>query len=111
VGQEQFKVGHVASGVDDVKRFELLTAMHPRSREPCQQCWARYVCGGGCHHIAWLHTDMKSAPWTIGEFFCDFLREWYRLGLYTYARMSEEAPDVLARLKGPRTACNQPQGQ
>jgi hypothetical protein len=26
--------------------------------------------------------------------------------------MSEEAPDVLARLKGPRgSACNQPQGQ
>ena len=111
VGQEQFKVGDVATGVDGERRFELLKALHPRTREPCKTCWARYVCGGGCHHIAWLHTDMKAAPWAIGDFFCDFLRDWYRLGLYTYARMSEEAPEVLARLEGPRSACNQPQGQ
>jgi uncharacterized protein len=114
VGQEQFKVGHVSTGVDAERRFDLLHAIHPRTREPCQTCWARYLCGGGCHHIAWLHSDMKASPWMIGDFFCDFLREWYRLGLYTYARMSEEAPEVLARLAGPgrsRSACNQPQGQ
>ncbi len=116
VGKEQFRVGNLATGVDDALRFELLKSIHPRTREPCQECWARYLCGGGCHHIAWLHTgdragEEQPAPWTIGDFFCDFLRDWYRLGLYTYARMSEEAPEMLGRLHGPRSACNQPQGQ
>lgn len=111
VGQEAFKIGEAATGVDNAKRFALLETMHPRSRAPCQDCWARYACGGGCHHIAWLHTEDQAAPWAISDEFCDFLRAWYRIGLYTYARMSEEAPEVLARLDGPRSACSQPQGQ
>lgn len=114
VGKEAFKVGTLEGGVDGEKRFELLQSMHPRDRTPCQTCWARYMCGGGCHHIAWLHSDQQGqAPWTISEGFCDFLRGWYRLGLYTYARLMEEAPDTLAALSGKRTvtACSQPQGQ
>lgn len=111
VGQPEFEMGHVTTGIDDRKRLRILTDMHPRTREPCQSCWARYLCGGGCHHIAWLHSDRKAAPWHLGDHFCDFLRGWYRLALYTYARMIEEAPEVLATLKGPRSACSQPQGQ
>lgn len=113
VGQAQFKIGHVDSGVDEQVRYDLVQSFHPRTREPCQTCWARYLCGGGCHHIAWLHTGQKAAPWAIGDHFCDFLRGWYRLGLYTYARLAEEAPDALDQLRGRRStsACNQPQGQ
>jgi uncharacterized protein len=110
VGEEQFKVGNVKDGVDNKARFELLHDMHPRGREPCNECWARYLCGGGCHHIAWLHTKKGEAPWNISDGFCDFLRGWYRLGLYTYARMLEEAPDVLAKLKGEKQPCSQPSG-
>ncbi|CAN0576830.1 unnamed protein product, partial [Laminaria digitata] len=95
VGQEQFKVGTLEEGLNGDKRFQLLQSMHPRDRTPCQSCWARYMCGGGCHHIAWLHSDKQAAPWTIGNSFCDFLRGWYRLGLYTYARILDEAPDAL----------------
>lgn len=113
VGQEQFKVGTLEGGVDAERRFRLLQDMHPRGRAPCNDCWARYLCGGGCHHIAWLHSDKKVAPWTLSDGFCDFLRGWYRLGLYTYARLAEEAPDTLAMLarKKTVTACSQPQGQ
>lgn len=113
VGQEAFKVGTLSDGVDGERRFTLLQSMHPRDRAPCQSCWARYLCGGGCHHIAWLHSDKKVAPWAISEGFCDFLRGWYRLGLYTYARLLEEAPEVVAIMarKKTATACSQPQGQ
>ncbi len=113
VGQDQFKIGNVETGFDSEARWNLLQSFHPRTRTPCQSCWARYMCGGGCHHIAWLHSDKQVAPWQIGESFCDFLRDWYRLGLHTYARLADEAPDVLARLSGQRTvtACSQPQGQ
>lgn len=110
VGEEQFKIGNVKDGVDGPRRFALITDMHPRSRAPCRECWARYLCGGGCHHIAWLHTSKGEAPWMIGDEFCDFLRGWYRLGLHTYARMLEEAPDMLGRLRGARQACSQPMG-
>lgn len=110
VGEAAFKIGHVDTGVDAEKRLLLMTEMHPRSRAPCQDCWARYICGGGCHHIAWLHSSRAEAPWQISEGFCDFLRDWYRLGLTTYARLADEAPAIFAKLGGPRSACGQPEG-
>lgn len=110
VGEGAFKIGHVDTGVDEERRLRLLTQLHPRSRTPCQSCWARYLCGGGCHHIAWLHGREGEAPWQISDSFCDFLRGWYRLGLETYARLAEEAPAIFAQLGGPRSACGQPEG-
>lgn len=111
VGEAQFKLGDVHTGVDPEARAKMLSDMHPRGREPCGECWARYLCGGGCHHIAWLHTAKGAAPWTIGGEFCDFLRSWYRVGLHTYARMLEEAPDTLARLsRGRGSSCGQATG-
>lgn len=110
VGEADFKIGNVETGIDAGKRLKLLTEMHPRDRAPCQYCWARYLCGGGCHHIAWLHSQRSEAPWQISDRFCDFLRDWYRLGLTTYARLAEEAPAIFAKLGGPRSACGQPEG-
>lgn len=113
VGKPEFKMGHVAEGLNTEARVALLASFHPQTRTPCQTCWARYLCGGGCHHIAWLHSQQGAAPWTIGDEFCDFLRGWYRLGLATYARLADEAPEMLERLRRPRAAaaCGQPQGQ
>jgi uncharacterized protein len=110
VGQDSFKIGSLEAGVDGPRRFQLLTEMHPRGRTPCRSCWARYLCGGGCHHIAWLHSEKAPAPWTIADGFCDFLRGWYRIGLHTYARLADEAPEALLRMRGGRTACSQPLG-
>jgi uncharacterized protein len=116
VGDETFKIGRVDAGPDEERRHALLQAIHPRSRAPCQECWARYLCGGGCHHIAYLGSKVASgsehpaAPWQIGDDFCDFLRSWYRLGLHTYARLVEEVPEILGRLRSVRSACSQPQG-
>jgi uncharacterized protein len=110
VGEEQFAIGNLENGIDSEKRFDLLNDMHPRSRTSCETCWARYLCGGGCHHIAWLHSDKGEAPWMISDVFCDFLRSWYRIGLHTYARMVEEAPEMLGMVPRSKPACSQPMG-
>lgn len=110
VGNDRFKIGSLAGGIDGEKRNALLHDFHPRGRAPCQSCWARYLCGGGCHHIAWLQSEKGPAPWQLSADFCDFLRGWYRLGLYTYARIADEAPEMLGRLRGTRAACSQPSG-
>jgi uncharacterized protein len=110
VGEADFKIGDLERGVDAKKRLALLEDFHPRTRAPCGACWARYLCGGGCHHIAWLHSKKGEAPWMIGDAFCDFLRDWYRIGLYTYARLADEAPEMLKHLKGERPACGQASG-
>lgn len=110
VGQPAFRIGDSTNGTDGPRRFNLVQQLDTRGRAPCGTCWARYLCGGGCHHIAWLHADEGEAPWQIGEDFCDFLRAWYRLGLATYAELVERAPGALVHLRGGRSACSQPSG-
>jgi uncharacterized protein len=38
------------SDVDRDRRARWLAERHVHRQEPCTQCWARYLCGGGCHH-------------------------------------------------------------
>ena len=43
-------------------------------QEPCRNCWARYLCGGGCHYEV-IHRGRPA---------CDYIRGWldYALGAY-----------------------------
>jgi uncharacterized protein len=109
VGDEKAKLGTLEGGVDPVTRFQFLQEHHMRKRPECGKCWARYLCGGGCHHIAHVQTPQGQTV-QLTTTFCDFLRGFYRLGLRTYARVSEEAPELLSRLVGERDACSQPTG-
>jgi uncharacterized protein len=51
LGLPQYHVGSVRAGVDDDKRkrFMMEVAADVDNRPVCQQCWARYLCGGGCY--------------------------------------------------------------
>lgn len=109
VGDEAKRMGSIDGGIDSGKRLEFLQQNHMTKRPECGRCWARYLCGGGCHHIAHVQTLPGEVVQLTGAT-CDFLRGFYRLGLSTYARMVEEAPDFLAQLTGERSACSQPTG-
>ena len=43
-------MGTLASGVDRVRQTRWLNERHVHRQAPCRSCWARYLCGGGCHH-------------------------------------------------------------
>src|SRR5262249_18459172 len=68
-------MGSIEKGVDPARQAEWLEARHVLRQEPCSGCWARFLCGGGCHHEV-IHR---------GRLACDFIRGWlhYCLGLYT----------------------------
>jgi uncharacterized protein len=66
------------------ERGGLLNAMYIVHRqEPCTQCWARYLCGGGCHHES-IHRGRPS---------CDYIRGWLHYCLGAYLRLSRQLPD------------------
>jgi len=50
VGDEAGAMGSLTDGVDRERQAEWLTQRHVHRQEPCRSCWARYLCGGGCHH-------------------------------------------------------------
>ncbi|MBO6867565.1 MAG: SPASM domain-containing protein [Thalassococcus sp.] len=77
------EMGDLDSGIDHKARDTFLRQRTVTAQESCQTCWARKLCGGGCHHEV-LHAGRPA---------CDFVRGWLHFALGAYARMMAEKPD------------------
>jgi uncharacterized protein len=86
VGDEAAAMGSVALGVDRRRQAEWLAVRHVHRQEPCHACWARYLCGGGCHHEAIGR----------GRVACDYIRGWLNFCLQAYTRLRDKRPDLFA---------------
>ncbi|MCG8613213.1 MAG: SPASM domain-containing protein [Pseudomonadales bacterium] len=73
-------LGDVVGGVDHERQSTWLTNRHVHKQSPCNTCWARYQCGGGCHHEAMGR----------GRPACDFVRGWLQYCMEVYGRLSAE---------------------
>jgi len=80
VGDEEGGMGNLQQGLDRAKRSRWLADRHVHRQEPCCQCWARYLCGGGCHH----EVIQRGRP------ACDYIRGWLHYCLEAYLRLSSE---------------------
>jgi uncharacterized protein len=80
VGDEQGAMGSLDAGVDVSRQAEWLAARHVHRQEPCRSCWARYLCGGGCHH----EVIRRGRP------ACGYIRGWLHYCLEAYLRLSSE---------------------
>jgi uncharacterized protein len=78
--------GDVWSGVDRERQSQWLEQRHVHFQSPCSGCWARYLCGGGCHHEV-IHRGRPA---------CDYIRGWLDYCLKAYARMRISAPGYFA---------------
>jgi uncharacterized protein len=90
VGNEKYQVGTLQGGVDRDKQYEQLDQVHLRHKLECQTCWARHLCGGGCFYQLEIHYDgdLKRAY----SPFCDWIREWFTVGLAAYAKIMTANP-------------------
>ncbi len=73
--------GEEASDKD--RQSAWLAERHVHTQEPCSSCWARYLCGGGCHHEV-IHRGRPA---------CDYIRGWLHYCLQAYVRLLERRPD------------------
>lgn len=80
VGDEEGAMGSLKEGVDLKRQAEWLAKRHVHRQEPCRSCWARYLCGGGCHH----EVIRRGRP------ACDYIRGWLHYCLEAYLRLSRE---------------------
>jgi uncharacterized protein len=83
VDDEVGAMGHVETGVDRARQRQWLEQRLVDRQEPCRSCWARYLCGGGCHH----EVIARGRP------ACDFIRGWLEYCLQVYVRLSVQCPD------------------
>jgi uncharacterized protein len=80
VGDQEGAMGSLDDGIDLSRQADWLNARHVHRQEPCQSCWARYLCGGGCHH----EVIRRGRP------ACDYIRGWLHYCLEAYLRLSSE---------------------
>ena len=100
VGDEGHRMGHLDAGLDP-GRPARIASMSLAARSGCHGCWARYLCGGGCHHARAVHggTDepMTSCPW---------LRRWLQRGLEVYATLvTRDSSRLREQIDDPTAAC------
>ena len=76
-------MGNLETGPDADARKTFLDARTVERQTPCTTCWARRLCGGGCHQEV-LHAGRPA---------CDFVRGWLDYGLRAYGRLIAERPE------------------
>jgi uncharacterized protein len=83
-------MGHVKGDIDRARQRHWLAERMVDWQEPCRSCWARYLCGGGCHHEV-IHRGRPA---------CDYIRGWLDFALGVYVRLSTRNPDLFRDFRG-----------
>jgi uncharacterized protein len=83
VGDREGRMGTLVAGIDRASQNRWLAERHVHTQLPCRDCWARYLCGGGCHHEVLAR----------GRLACDYIRGWLGYCLEAYARMLRLRPE------------------
>jgi len=81
VGDPQGALGSLATGIDQGRQAAWMHERHVHRQAPCIACWARYLCGGGCHH----EVIRRGRP------ACEYIRGWLHYCLGAYLRLSAGA--------------------
>ncbi len=82
VQDESARFGDVDTGINASAQSAWLESRHVDSQTPCSACWARYLCGGGCHHEAIYR----------GRPACEYIRGWLDYSIKAYVRLRAAAP-------------------
>lgn len=91
IGDATLSLGDIHSGPSASARRKFVEGRRVDTQEPCRSCWARYLCGGGCH------VEVLSA----GRAGCDYIRGWLEHCISVYPHVLAERPDLLeANLSG-----------
>ncbi len=90
IDDTEFDMGSVQEGSNYSSRERHLNRSHVDKQTTCQTCWARYLCGGGCHHEV-KHRGRPS---------CDYIRGWLDFCLKSYIILLEKRPEYFLRQEG-----------
>lgn len=83
VNEDAGYMGDLNTGINSEKQNNWLSTRHVHNQNPCSQCWARYLCSGGCHH----EVIEKGRP------ACDYIRSWLTYSIQAHERLSRLKPD------------------
>lgn len=95
VGQKEYRLGDVATGFD-AGAMERFARLYVDDKPGCQDCWARYLCGGGCYLLgAMVNNDIA----TPDPAECELTRSLVELAVGTLNSVQVRRPEALLELK------------
>ena len=99
LGLDDHFLGDVRTGLNDEGRRSYLAthAARVNDRKFCQDCWARYLCGGGCYADSIVYGKDPKAP--LGSH-CDFFRLEIEAGIRLFGSLRSESPIAILKLFG-----------
>ena len=62
VGKPEFKMGNVFNGCMDPEIINTFRGAHVYNKDGCKDCWARFICSGGCHAAAYNSSGSVLVP-------------------------------------------------
>lgn len=79
VGKEDYKIGHISTGVVKPEVPKEFKASHVLKKDECRSCWARFHCSGGCHsnNLAFRNSLLK--PYKMG---CEIQKKRLECAIY-----------------------------
>jgi len=97
VGVKKHLMGNVNGGTLDRTVSTRFIENHVNAKSKCKDCWARYICGGGCPYLAEMSNNnisIKDDP------DCEFTRHLIKLSLEIYVDISQKNKDTWKRYFG-----------
>lgn len=96
VGEENYKIGTIQDDIVNNKR-DLYILRTVDNRNICSNCWARYLCGGGCAHESVMYEEDINTPYQLQ---CSLNKKLIELELKVYAEiMKDSNKDLLDELR------------
>jgi len=91
MGKERYRLGHVSTAVDPGKLAWWRSLVDVDNRPICRDCWARYLCGGGCLAAA---IKVQGTPDQPIEAECDLIRHLIHLAIWVHLTMRKRHPGL-----------------
>ncbi|MBR3623139.1 MAG: thioether cross-link-forming SCIFF peptide maturase [Selenomonadaceae bacterium] len=79
VGKGEYKLGNIVDGVTNKNLPDTFRNAHIFNKEKCSDCFARYLCSGGCHANAVNLNNNLLTPYEIG---CEIQKKRAECALY-----------------------------
>ncbi|HCP08695.1 MAG TPA: hypothetical protein DIT25_02780, partial [Candidatus Moranbacteria bacterium] len=97
VGAEGQDIGNLKEGIHKEMK-SLFLSQTVENRNPCKNCWAKYLCGGGCYYQGWLPNKTIKKPDGVK---CQLIKHFIKIQSYFISELMQKRKNVLEKLGNP----------
>jgi len=97
VGADGQDIGNIGDGIRKKSR-DLFLDQTVENRKPCNNCWAKYLCGGGCYYQGWLANKTIKKPDGVK---CQLIKHSIKIQSYFISELMQKRRNVLEKLGNP----------